>query len=387
MRLDAGALEREDRSAWSALADRAAEPNPFLRPEFVLANVTERGAAVELIVVRDEAHWLACLPVRRRPPTMRLPVPHIAALIDEYSLCGTPLLDRDTLQPAADAFIDAVRAERRAGALVLAMFSPDGPVGGALRAAAARRGVRPIVFSDYERAAWHRSPDPDADRGARLKGSDRRILAKRFRQLTADLGGELEVVDRSTEPAAWEAFLGMENSGWKADRGTALGSTAPDAAFFRRMCADMSAAGHFELVSLEIGGRVVAMECHLIDGDALYSFKIAYDADYSRFSPGTQLSFRVIERFHERGLVLANSCAISQNIHMNRLWPDRRRLQTVLFPTTAHSARLLRPALAVRAVAKRVRDDRDRRRSAAKQTKAEDADPAVSDGEPRDQDG
>ena len=52
---------------------------------------------------------------------------------------------------------------------------------------------------------------------------------------------------------------------------------------------------------------------------SLYSFKIAYDPDFSRFSPGTQLSFRVIERFHERGFVLADSCAISQNPHMNRL--------------------------------------------------------------------
>lgn len=133
-----------------------------------------------------------------------------------------------------------------------------------------------MVYLDVERATWRRPPDKDFP-GARLKRSDRRILAWRSRLLTLEVGGELEVVDRSREPDAWESFLAMENSGWKAERVTALGSTKANAATFLRICAQMSAAGQLELVGLEAGGRTVAMECHLVDDDVLYSFRIAYE--------------------------------------------------------------------------------------------------------------
>ena len=69
VRLDAGSLDAADRAAWSDLADRAVEPNPFFRPEFVLPSVRHHDVPVELIVVRDEtrSRWVACLPVRRKP--------------------------------------------------------------------------------------------------------------------------------------------------------------------------------------------------------------------------------------------------------------------------------------------------------------------------------
>ena len=356
LRLDPRGLAAIDLATWAELADRAAEPNPFFRPEFVLANAIERGVPAQLLVVRDETRWLACLPVRSRPASLRLPVPQLEALIDEYSLFGMPLFDRDSLDAATDALLDIVRAERHAGVLVLGKFDPDGPVGAAISAAALRRGLRPIVYVDEDRAAWRRASDPD-HRGVHLDRSDRRELARRSKLLSADLGGDVKVVNHSLEPSAWEIFLALENSGWKAERGTALGSSEADAAFFRRMCAGMSAAGLLEVVALEVGGQTLAMECHLVDGGVLYSFKIAFDPAFHKYSPGTQLKFRVIEGLYERGLELADSCAVPENAHMNRLWPDRRRMQTLLLPTGARVARLLPPAMVARSAARRFRDD------------------------------
>jgi CelD/BcsL family acetyltransferase involved in cellulose biosynthesis len=352
LRIDARDIDAAGRAAWSALADRAVEPNPFFRPEFALANMAERGVPLELLVVRDGATWLACLPVRRRPPTSRLPVRTLDVMTDEYSFLGTLLLDRDHRDAAAEAFLDLVEEERRAAVVVLREWAPDGPVAIAIRGAAERRGLRPIVNSAFERAAWHRAPEGPS-LGANLPGDDQRHLRKRTRRLTADLG-EPQIVNRTSEPAAWEAFLQLENTGWKADRGNPMVATPGDAAFFRRVCAEMSATGVFELLSLEAGGKTLALETHLIDGDALYSFKIAHDPEYRAYAPGTQLKARVIDGFHDRGLRLADSCASQFNEHMNRLWPDRRPLETLLLPTGAVSARLLRPMLGVRDVAKRV---------------------------------
>jgi CelD/BcsL family acetyltransferase involved in cellulose biosynthesis len=353
-RLDPRAVDEAGQTAWRDLADRAAEPNPFFRPEFLLANVIERDLAVELLVVTDGPRWIACLPVRAQPRTPRFPLSSLTALTDEYSFSGTPLLDRDALDAAADGLVRLVRAERRAAVLLIGVFESTGPVGRALTAAAARNGTRLTRLASFQRAGWRRSAEAHFP-GPAFNRSDRRELARRTRLLAAEVGGEPLVVDRSQDPAAWDQFLAMENAGWKADRGTALGSTTRDAAFFRRMCAGMSAAGRLELVTLEVAGRTVAMECHLIDGPAFWSFKIAHDPAYRKFSPGTLLKYRVIDGLQERPFDLADSCAVPDNAHMNRLWPDRRTMETVMLPTRSRAARLVRPVLVFRAVARRAR--------------------------------
>lgn len=355
MRLEPTALTPTDLAAWTDLADRAADPNPYFRPELILADADERGLPVTLAVVRDGERWLACLPVRRRPPSRNIPLPHLEGAVDAYSLFGTPLLDRERLDEAADAFVELVQAQRGAATVALPMFDPDGPTGVALLAAAGRLGVRTAVLQTAERAAWRR--DGDVVHGASLKRSDRKELARRYRLLTATLGEPAVIVDRTAEPDAWEAFLAMEDTGWKAEHGTAMRSTPGDAAFFRRMCAEMSASGHLELVSLEGGGEMVAMECHLIDGRTLFSFKIAHDPAFRPYSPGTQLKVRVIDRLHEQGFTLGDSCASPSNAHMNRLWPERRRIQTLLLPTASPIGRLVRPAVWGKSVARHLRDD------------------------------
>lgn len=356
LRLDPATLASSDLAAWTELADRAADANPFFRPGLILPNAEERGRPLTLAVIRDGERWLACLPLRRRPASRNIPLPHLEGAVDAYTLFGTPLLDRTRLDEAADGFMELVQAQRGAAALALPMFDPDGATGMAVLASATRLGVASTVLQTAQRAAWRWSSDPEQT-GARLKRSDRKELARRDRLLTAELGEPAVIVDRSTEPDAWDAFLAMEDAGWKAEHGTALRSKPGDAAFFRRMCAEMSSSGHLELVSLEGGGRTVAMECHLIDGRTLFSFKIAHDPAFRRFSPGSQLKVRVIDRLHEQGFTLGDSCASPTNAHMNRLWPDRRRIQTLLLPTGAPSRHLVRPAVWGKSVARRLRDD------------------------------
>ena len=85
VRLDPTALDEAGLAAWRELADRAAEPNPFFRPEFLLANAVERHVPAELLVVADGARWLACLAVTHRPANPRFPLPALVALTDAYS--------------------------------------------------------------------------------------------------------------------------------------------------------------------------------------------------------------------------------------------------------------------------------------------------------------
>ena len=359
-RIDVGLADAADLAAWQALADQAIEPNPYYRPGFLVADAIERGVPMELLIVEDESGWLACLPIRGRGPSRTLPLPHLQNVTDEYVLLGTPLVLRGSVDRAIDGLLDEVRAVRRAAALMIDVLPADGPVATALVERMLARHVRPVVHHTYERAAWRRADDGPSP-GPRLKRAARKELGRRARLLVADLGGDLEVVDRTHEPGAIAAFVAMEGTGWKAERGTAIASRPADAAFFRRACEALSDAGNVEFLSLDVRGRPVAMECHLVDGGVLFSFRIAHDPDYRRGSPGTQLKARVIESFDARGFRLADSCASPRNTHMNRLWPDRRPMTTILVPTGAITSRLIRPAVAGRSAARRIRDDVIRR--------------------------
>jgi CelD/BcsL family acetyltransferase involved in cellulose biosynthesis len=87
------------------------------------------------------------------------------------------------------------------------------------------------------------------------------------------------------------------------------------------------------MLALRAGGRTVAMQSALIAGEGLFCFKIAYDESLGRFSPGTRLMAETASEFHRRSeLKWFDSCAKPKGQPMERLWPDRRELSTILVP-------------------------------------------------------
>ncbi|MDP9385835.1 MAG: GNAT family N-acetyltransferase [Actinomycetota bacterium] len=353
--LTTASLAPDDVEAWTGLADRAAEPNPFLRPEFVVSSAVATGEDMTLIRVRDGERWLALLPVGRTRRWRRTQLPVLPPWLPEYAYLGTPLVDGGALEPAVDALLDLLAGERRTTALVLHPFDPGGPLGHTLAARLQSRRIEPLVYAEFDRAALRRRPECTYLVES-LSGDSRKKLRSRKRALGRELGGEPAVVDRSDDPAAWEAFLAMELGGWKGERGTALASDPRDAAFFRRMCAGMAARGHLQVVALEAGGRTASMQCNLVDGPALYGFKVAYDAELARFSPGALLEAEAIHRLHHEmpAVEFADSCADPANELINRIWPDRRRLQTLMVPTGSRRGRLMKPAVGVEVAVRRV---------------------------------
>jgi CelD/BcsL family acetyltransferase involved in cellulose biosynthesis len=94
---------------------------------------------------------------------------------------------------------------------------------------------------------------------------------------------------------AYEAFLSVEASGWKADQ-DALQRSPRKAAFFRRMVEHYGARGRCEISLLRLEGRTLAAQLSVVDAETLYLMKIAYDEDSRRLAPGNMLMERLLER-------------------------------------------------------------------------------------------
>jgi CelD/BcsL family acetyltransferase involved in cellulose biosynthesis len=352
-----GELEERDVASWRELADQANEPNPFFDPDFVLpaARRLREWDEVGVIRVLDGEDWIACLPVRRYPRWHQLPLPRVATWLHIYCLLGTPLVASGHERESLEGIVAEMQAVKRTAFAGIEWVSADGVLADALSAAAPEA----IPFDRFSRATLGRRPSGDYLEG-HVKSKDRRDFRRRARLLAEELGEEPQLVDRSEEPGAIEAFIQLEAAGWKGREGTALASNPAHAELMRETARAFAERGSFSLVFLEAAEKAVAARCSFVSGGIDFCFKIAYDEDFKRFSPGRELELRWIDRFHaDESLEWLDSCTDPHNDLYNRLWPDRRELITAMLPAPGMSGMVAAPAI------RTAISVRDRRRRAA----------------------
>jgi CelD/BcsL family acetyltransferase involved in cellulose biosynthesis len=347
----------EEVQAWRELAENAAEPNPFFEPEFVLPAAAHIEAARETVLVVSEAEggWSACIPARLG--RWRRAVDSVWGLRTPYTYLTTPLVRAGDESARVAALLADAREATGKRNLVLERYCADCPVGAALRESIARGDVLEAASLSFERAMLRRR-----DSGEYLGWMSKkhlRDLRRRMNRLQEEAGAEIEVLDVSGDPDSAQIFLALEASGWKGRDGTAMGCDEGHAEFFRETCERFRSQGRLEMLALRAGDDVIAMLCNLRSGEGSFSFKIAHDETYAKFSPGIQLEMANAEFFHESGSAWMDSCAEPDNAMINRLWPERRAIRTSVFAPADARGKMLRAAL-TRASATR---QRVRRRS------------------------
>jgi CelD/BcsL family acetyltransferase involved in cellulose biosynthesis len=344
-------------AAWRRLAANAVEPNPFFEPDFVLPAARHLSARdVALLVVEGPAGWVACMPVT--PVRLVGVSAGLGTWRHPYCFLGTPLVDRDSLTLGLAELLRYPLRDKRLPLFVLQSMT-DGPLLSALRLSLAEQKLAISFESGHERATLQRRADGEyADN---MRAHHRREFKRLWRRLEESLGDPIEVEEDRGDGPALDEFLRLEASGWKGRSATALATDPAHAAFFRELCAGFAAQGRLQMLTMKVGERSVAMKCNIAAGDTLFCFKIAHDEELRRYSPGVQLERANIGIFHERrGEQLMDSCAAPDNIMINRLWPDRRNIISVV--VSRRGARNVVSRQGFRA-AHAVRSRRDRRTS------------------------
>jgi CelD/BcsL family acetyltransferase involved in cellulose biosynthesis len=320
-------IEERQLAHWRRLAELAVEPNPFFEPELVLPAAVALEAAPALLVATDASgEWIGAVPIVRERGWHHLPLQAFAAWRHPYSFFGAPLIREGAEQ---EVFRGWLSDEQPALSPILGLDLLDarGRVHAALKAAADEAGARTVVVEEHARPAVRRG-----EKGLSLRRSSkhRREVRRLLRRLSEHLGGEVELIDRSDDPEAVEAFLRLEASGWKGRRRTALASDPTHAEFFRELCAGFRRLDRLQLLSLETDGAVAAMCCNLSAGDTLFCFKIAFDESLEKFSPGMQLQHALIKLENENERIdCIDSCIDADNEMGDRIWPQRRQIASL----------------------------------------------------------
>ena len=316
---------------WRDLSARCGEANAFAEPDFLLPAL-ERLASprvVTLLVWRDDKRGaligLAAIVLPR--------LPFVLARLWRSEQAALPaiLVDRHVASDALAAMLDWLGARRtRPLGLRLPYLTADGPVAAGLAALAKLRAQR--LRSAHRRSRAVLVVGQGARFEERLDKRRRKEWGRQRRRLLEQ--GRLEA-HFGADPASIEAFLALEQQGWKGARGSALGAESQRAAFARDALKLFAARGALIVHILTLEGEPIAAGVVLRTGPRGFFWKTAYDERFAAFSPGVQATLELSRHLEgEPGLALVDSCAIADHPMIDRVWPDRIELIDFALPAT-----------------------------------------------------
>jgi len=313
--------------AWRALAESSG--NAFFAPEFAIPAIAALAPGARVAIVSDGARRaVAAAPVVRTRLGRIAPAARVFA--HDYGPVGDPLVDPARLTAALRALVDGLSPPGTATSVVIPYLDLDGATASALGAIAAEQGRPVTIIGAHQRAILERTDATDLR--AALPTRRRKEYARQLRRL-ADEAGTIRLVTATGDAAlaAFEAYIALEASGWKGRAGTALAANPSIAAFARAAVANNAARGRVRVDTLLAGTRPVAILTTFQSATTAFTWKIAYDEEAARYSPGAQLMLDVPARiFAETGVTRIDSLATADHPMIDHLWPGRVRVGTLV---------------------------------------------------------
>jgi hypothetical protein len=195
--------------------------------------------------------------------------------------------------------------------------------------------ANPLVeFDLWERGVLRRHDKAEGCYWLRDVGKNRLRTIRQHRQhLTAALGAS-PVLHLRDDVAAADEFLRLEDSGWKGNRpdGRALRREEGAVRFFETVCDRYLKSGRMQFLSLDGAGKPIAMLCLVSAGDGLFAYKTAYDEHFAKHGPGVEIFLAAMEHFdRETNAGFLDTCSARDNQHLLGLFPDRRKMATIMF--------------------------------------------------------
>jgi hypothetical protein len=325
------------------LSWHAAEVNASYDPWALIPALRHFGDSAEVVTV------LVCRVGRHRtnntemrqlcgvfPMERRRPIRFIPALINEFwcyqdSVMCTPVLRENHTVPVVRALFDWLGRDP-GGSVLLSMrrIRGDGPFADALAEVTYERGLATHVNHGLCRAVAVARDDPESY--LRQAFSGRHLKEFRRKQRVLSQRGTLEwrSLARDDDVEAWlDMFVALEARGWKTAAGCAMALHADREANFRDVARRAFDADRLEIVGLFLDGQPLAMKCNLLSGRGAFAWKIAFNEDYSKFSPGMLLELHYLRMMHAEGRVdWMDFATYSDHEMSNRIALGRQRIIT-----------------------------------------------------------
>lgn len=349
---DPDSLE-EHLQAWEGLAAEALEPNPFYEAWVLLPALRSlagsKDVRVVLIFAAERGEQILCgvFPLEKTARFKKLPVSNYR--LWQHLYCGlcTPLVRSGYGRECLDAFLDWLATERDCTLMEFNLVSGAGPFQQLLYDRLLERNVPSLTCESFTRAMFTPMETADAYVRTVLSRQHRKDLRRRTRRLS-ELGRvEFDSLEPHGDISKWiEEYLELEAGGWKSATGGAFACNDADRGYFAAIARAAFERNRLTMLALRLDGKAIAMKCNFDSAPGSFAFRIAFDENYSFYSPGVMLEIENIRRLHEDSKIKwMDSCAIPGHQMIERLWLDRRPIQSTLIPAGGRTSKFVLSAL------------------------------------------
>jgi hypothetical protein len=332
--------------AWDDLSANASEPNCFMERWFITPSLAHLDLPASLriaIVWGKDGRMDGLFPLHIADRYGRMPIDHVRNWLHYNIFLGVPLVRAGQEEAFWIALIEGLDAASWAEGFVhlTGLVKGDRIHSGLIKATAALDRTCAAVMHT-ERALLQSAHAPTQYYETTVRKKKRKEI-NRLRSRLCELG---ELSFTSLESAAdidnWcDDFLVLEQSGWKGELGSALGSAQPTESFFRDLIRDGYLVGRVEMLKLSLNTRPIAMLVNFIALPGSFSFKIAFDEEFARYSPGVLIQIENLKQLDRPGFEWMDSCAVEDHPMINSLWGERRPIVWVTFPLSGVRRRTL----------------------------------------------
>jgi CelD/BcsL family acetyltransferase involved in cellulose biosynthesis len=289
---------------WDDLWQRSEPTSPLKRAE-TLAQWIEQfhpRARFRAIVIADSRHWIAALPLISHRVGWVIPAASLPS--NPWALCGDLLCDAGAADnDAAMDLLLATAADLPWHMLWLENAEIESPRWQSLFRTCDRAGVsahchpydrygRVVIASDWNayQKQWAKSHRQGMNRLAKRLEAEGSVEFQCFTQLDP----------QQIEPWLREAFQ-VEDLSWKGDAGSSVIRTPEMFGYFVAQARQLAAWGQLETAALRLDGRMIAFLYGFRGKGVLHAQKIGYDPQFSAFSPGQLLFYKLFERLYADG--------------------------------------------------------------------------------------
>lgn len=313
--------------AWNKLIRHGRYAEPFFQPYWfeAFANSFARTIECGLLTVRSQEKLVGIMPLMtRRSVFGGMPVRTLRSLSGIHSCRFDFVIDAAHEDEVAQHAWGALSSKLSWDAIEVLNVPEDG---------AFHKLMRYAKQDHHLTATWStlHSPYLDLPRNStdpfeycpirykhyrkRLRGCRRKIEkegALRFVQTT------------DFSESIFSQFLALESSGWKGKNGGAIACNQNAIEFYRHALTSAGKAGHIRFTSMTVNDRTIAMDLGLLTENRFYcSPKVAYDEEFSRYSPGHVLNQHVITQLVDDGIERYDF--LGPRAHHKYIWTDSVR--------------------------------------------------------------
>ena len=343
---------------WDALSNNALVENPFYSRTFVtggLGTIDTGSGTAAFAVGSGQGDLVGFFPVRSLFGTGY-------GAQNIYQFNGAPLVHRDYAEDVILTWLLAIRDGPLPGCWQLPDLQLNSPLHNLICQTARRCGLSLGVVNTYSRPQLTRLAGGFEAHLTQVLGKSRRKGLERCLRRLREKG--VLRLERATAPdavrSALEAFLKLENAGWKGSAGTSFLAHGQDASFARAAFTSDGTAHGTIIDTLLLDDRPIAMNVNITSGSTLFSPKSAYCERLRSFAPGLVLEYLVIERFYsERDFVRMDAATTVDGHVLQGLWNETVPMGTLYVGSATKTARavyLARAKSALKPGAKRLRD-------------------------------